>query len=162
MGPDMTVCILLFLASLSSVDGGQNLSRPMWEEECREPCSGEQCNRLKALLKEEVDTDLDPCGDFYQFACGASLGPPKVNNMESFLDLVRNPPEGYGVVKEVYRSCTNIDTAFTTEQVLLECVKDGQCDDEELENYGSIYKAFLKHLKDIAKFTEGSSGAGGT
>ena len=40
----------------------------------------------------------------YQFAFGARKGPPKVDNMDSFLDLVRNPPEGYGFVKEFYRS----------------------------------------------------------
>ena len=89
MGPDMSVCVLLVLATLSSVDGGKNMSRPRWEEECSEPCSGEQCDRLKALLNKEVDTDLDPCEDFYQFACGASTGPPKVEHMDSFLDLVR-------------------------------------------------------------------------
>ena len=68
------------------------MSRPCWEEVCREPCSGGQCDMLKALLKEEVDRDLDPFEDFYQFACGTNTGRHKVEAMDSLLDLVRSPP----------------------------------------------------------------------
>ena len=135
------------------------MSKPKWEEECSQPCSGEQCDRLKALLEKQVDRHLDPCEDFFQFACGANTSPPKVEDMDSFLDLVRNPPEAYGFVKKFYRSCTNIYTGFTTEQVLLECIKDGQCNDEELETYGFIFKDFFKDLNNIANFTEYSGGA---
>ena len=78
--------------------------------------------------------------------------------MDSFLNLVRNPSEGYGFVRDFYRSCTNLPTGFTTEQVFLECFKDGQCDDEELATYGSVYKDFLKDLHDISNITKGFGG----
>ena len=128
MAPDMVFCVLLFLSSVIPVKVETNMSRPGWEEECSEPCSGEKCERLKSLLKEEVDRDLDPCEDFYQFACGTNTGRPKVEPMDSFLDLVRSPHEGYGFVRDFYRSCANIPTGITTEQSLSECIKDGQGD----------------------------------
>ena len=120
MAPDMAVCIFLSLSSFSPVNSGLNMSKPKLEEKSSEPCNKDQCDRLKNKLEEQED--------FYQLACGANTSRPKVELKDSFLDLVRSPPEGYGCVKDFYRSCTNLPTGFTTERVLLECIKDGQGD----------------------------------
>ena len=120
MAPDMAVCLLLFLFSFSPVNSGLNMSKPRLEEKSSEPCNQDQCDRLKSKLEEQED--------FYQLACGANTSRPQVEPKDSFLDLVRSPPERYGCVKVFYRSCTNLPTGFTTEPALLECIKDGQRD----------------------------------
>ena len=96
------------------------MSKPRLEEEPSESCNQDQCDRLKSKLEEQED--------FYQLACGANTVCPKVEAVESFPDLVRSPPEGYGCVKDFYRSCTNLPAGSTMEQGLLECIEDGQGD----------------------------------
>ena len=109
---------LFYFAALGN--GGLKVSKPKLEKEPSEPCNTDQCDRLKSKLEEQED--------FYQLACGANTVCPKVEAMESFPDLVRSPPEGYGCVKNFYRSCTNFPAGSTMEQGLLECIEDGQGD----------------------------------
>ena len=89
MAPDMAVCVFLFLTSFSLGNSGLNVLRPRFEEESSDPCSREKCDRLKAMLEEQEES--------YQFVCGANTDRPKVEPMDSFLDLVRSPPGGFGL-----------------------------------------------------------------
>ena len=116
----MAVCVLLFLSTFSPVNAGLIVSKPSLEENSSHACNKDQCDRLKSKLEEQED--------FYHLACGANISPPKVEPMDSFLDIVRSPPEGNGFVRDFYRSCANIPTGITTEQSLSECIKDGQGD----------------------------------
>ena len=119
MAPDMAVCVL-FLSTFSHVNGALNMTRTRLEEESSQACNKVRCDRLKSKLEQQED--------FYQLACGTSTGRPKVEPMDSFLGLVRSPPEGNGVFKAFYRSCTNLPAGISTEQALLECIDDGQGD----------------------------------
>ena len=85
----MAVCVFIFLTTFSLSHGGLNVSRPWLVEESSEPCSKEKCDRLKSKLEEQEES--------YQVACGANTGRPKVDPMDSFLGLLRSPPEGFGL-----------------------------------------------------------------
>ena len=69
----------------------------------------------------------------------------------SFGDLVKRPPAGFEYIKNFYKSCTMVGTGWTTEEILLECLEDGECDDQELSGWGRIFPQFLRYLETFVK-----------
>ena len=94
---------------------------PGWEEECKQPCKGKNCGKLKTKIENLLDLNNDPCDDFYKFACNvANRGNPVEPVKEpllTFEQLVENPPEGFDYVKRFYRSCTAITTQKSSSEV---------------------------------------------
>merc|ERR1719495_607965 len=122
-----------------------------WMNECETPCSGGDCERVKETVDFLLDTDVNPCDDFYAFACKASTRgqnpPPEKEPLVSFVNLVKRPPPGFEYIKNFYKSCTMVGTGWTTEEILFECMMDGHCDEEELSDWGKIFPQFLKYAK---------------
>jgi len=119
--------------------------------ECETPCSGGDCDRVKETVDFLLDTDVNPCDDFYAFACKASTRgqnpPPEKEPLVSFVNLVKRPPPGFEYIKNFYKSCTMVGTGWTTEEILFECMMDGHCEEEELSDWGKIFPQFLKYAK---------------
>ena len=119
-----------------------------WMQECQTPCSGRQCERVKTTVDFLLDMDVDPCDDFYAFACKASgrgtNPPPEKEKLVSFENLVKRPPAGFEYIRNFYKSCTMVGTGWTTEEILFECLEDGQCDEQELSDWGRIFPQFLR------------------
>jgi len=122
-----------------------------WMNECETPCSGGDCDRVKETVDFLLDTDVNPCDDFYAFACKASTRgqnpPPEKEPLVSFVNLVKRPPPGFEYIKNFYKSCTMVGTGWTTEEILFECMMDGHCEEEELSDWGKIFPQFLKYAK---------------
>ena len=56
-------------------------------------CQTEGCKQQAANLLEQMDRTVDPCQDFYQFACGGFInktGVPKDTPTESEGTCIRN------------------------------------------------------------------------
>ena len=92
-----------------------------WVEECKQPCEGSNCARVKTKIENLLDLNSDPCDDFYKFACNvANRGksvPPVKEPLLTFEQLVETPPEGFDYVKRFYRSCTAITTQTSSSKV---------------------------------------------
>jgi len=128
-----------------------------WVDECKQPCQGENCARLKAKVENLLDLNSDPCDDFYKFACNvADRGkavPPVKQPLLTFEQLVENPPQGFDYVKRFYTSCTGITTQYSSSEVLFGCTQDGDCTEEELLKHGRVYVDFIRKLKIFATKT---------
>merc|ERR1719348_1823269 len=69
-------------STCSDVEGGFTCSCPQgyhgerceytWMKQCENPCSDEDCLRVKTTVDFLMDTDVDPCDDFFAFSCRAS------------------------------------------------------------------------------------------
>ena len=126
-----------------------------WMQDCDSPCSGQQCERVKTTVDYLLDMDVDPCDDFYAFACKASgrgsSPPPEKEPLVSFENLVKRPPAGFQYIRNFYKSCTMVGTGWTTEEILFECLEDGQCDEQELSDWGRIFPQFLRYAFSFVK-----------
>ena len=93
-----------------------------WVSECKEPCKGENCARLKTKIENLLDLNSDPCDDFYKFACNVAYRgesvPPVKEPLLTLDQLVENPPQGFDYVKRFYQSCTAISTKVSSSQVI--------------------------------------------
>ena len=47
--------------------------KDLWNggEQCKKPCSGESCVEMAKLMENLIDLTVDPCEDFFAFACSA-------------------------------------------------------------------------------------------
>ena len=127
-------------------------------EECQE-CSGPECDEMGKLLNYLIDPTVDPCDDFFAYACSVKArGTPSPITPIELADhktLIQFPPEGYDYIREFYQSCTAIEDGYTTEQVFFaSCIKnDGECTEEEMKQYGDIYVQFFRYTKEFFKKT---------
>lgn len=109
---------------------------------------------MKTKITNLLDLGSDPCDDFYRFACnvanrGSSVPPAKEDTL-TLEQLVRNPPEGFHYVNKFYESCNSVSDSNTASEVLLDCMRDGACAEEELAEKGQVYVDFVKELKNFA------------
>ena len=120
-------------------------------QDCENPCTGRECERVKTTVSHLLDMDVNPCDDFYAFACKASGRgspiPPKKRPLMSFENLVKRPPAGFEFTRDFYKSCTmaNVGTSLTTEEILLECLEDG-CNEKK-----RIFSQFLQYALSFVK-----------
>ena len=126
-----------------------------WRQDCENPCTGRECERVKTTVSHLLDMDVNPCDDFYAFACKASGRgspiPPKKRPLMSFENLVKRPPAGFEYIRNFYKSCTMVGTGWTTEEILFECLEDGRCDEKELSDWGRIFPQFLRYAFSFVK-----------
>merc|ERR1719394_1513202 len=157
MMSDRTRLLLLsIILHFAAPQNEQRSNKSSWKKNCSQPCSGPICNRLTAKMEELLDLTVDPCQDFFRFACNPKNPRKAFSTNEpivEFKQLIKNPPQGFEYIRKFYQSCTAISTGFSSEEVLMDCASDGVCNDEELELFGKIYIDFFRHMKDFTNKT---------
>ncbi|XP_046994653.1 neprilysin-4-like [Schistocerca americana] len=93
-------------------------------------CLTEECKQAASVLLDTIDINVNPCEDFYEFACGGWVKkhpvPPTESHMNQFdvvtekLDLQlkgilespedQNDPPPVNSAKKFYKSCMDLDT----------------------------------------------------
>ena len=110
-------CCSLFLVLCSGSGSGLE-KEEVWNggEKCEKPCSGESCVEMAALMEHLVDFTVDPCDDFFAFACSAKTrgNPLPVTPiiLEDEESLVKSPPQGYAYIKKFYLKCLGKQQSF--------------------------------------------------
>ncbi|XP_033763909.1 neprilysin-1-like [Pecten maximus] len=130
-----TICLLLFVAAVSFV-----VIALIRDERCsrttgnvpipRNYCLSQHCVRTAAMLLEAMDQSVDPCEDFFQYACGnwnrKNIIPDDKSSFNTFeklhddlqitlKGLLEEPvssedSQATKKVKVLYKSCINVST----------------------------------------------------
>ena len=121
-------------------------------------CDTPACKRNEERVQYLLDTSVDPCEDFFQFACNSKKRGKKYPYARedvtlNLTELVVEASGEFSFLKDFYQSCVSISTQFSTEDVAQYCLQDKKCPKEELEKFGSIYVEFQQHVKDYANET---------
>ncbi|XP_031344617.1 neprilysin-2-like isoform X2 [Photinus pyralis] len=132
-------------------------------------CMTAGCNRTAADVLSNMDPNIDPCDDFYKFACGNFIKRTKIPDDKSFVtsfnllsDLLQvqlrtmigepvepEEPGPFVQLKRLYSSCMNttaieLDGLTTMKAVLQDLggwpVIEGQWDQSKFEWTKSVYK----------------------
>ena len=116
---------------------------------CTKPCSGPDCSKVKAMLGHLIDFSVDPCRDFFAFACSTktrgTTPPVAPRRIKIFQELVLRPPTGFEYIKNFFLSCTKRWPKNTTKEVFSSCIEDdGKCTEDELRPFGDIFVNFFK------------------
>lgn len=106
----------------------------------KKTCLSKSCKELANDIKQDLDTSVDPCNDFYRFTCGkvANGGDSTSNgDMVDTLaaqivriwrlvkeDLKPGEPKAYAKVKTIYKKCT----------------KDNASDDEKMRKIKELFQ----------------------
>lgn len=108
------LCDILLQASLYS-------AKPI-DEDCNTFCQSPVCLRHAGMMVKKINPQIDPCEDFYSFACGGYMAKFGENDTRStyddawhslqlqIKDLIENLDEGVisRKLKTVYENCVNI------------------------------------------------------
>lgn len=124
------VGLLIALIIVSSEKGKKTTQLSECIHQMEQSCDTPHCVKTAAAVIESMNTEADPCEDFYEYACGgwtkshtipedqpsfSSFSVLRENLQVTLKDLFEKPksasePSSIGMVKDYYASCIDIDT----------------------------------------------------
>ncbi|KAI7901157.1 uncharacterized protein BX663DRAFT_515138 [Cokeromyces recurvatus] len=88
-------------------------------------CSSQACIEIAKSILDDIDFNIDPCSDFYQYTCGnwlkrATIAEDRASNgtFEETNDIIIDAMHTIleGNYEEIYQSLSTIDTEFHTQE----------------------------------------------
>ena len=119
-------------------------------------CNSQNCSRNAERVNYLIDNSVDPCDDFFRYACkqtGEEYPYAREEVSQNLTELIEEASGEFSFLKDFYDSCVSITTQFSTEQVAQYCLHDGKCPKEELKKFGIVYQQFREKVLGFAKHT---------
>jgi len=91
-------------------------------------CHNEACQRNEERIGYLIDETVEPCEDFFQYACsskkrGKIFPYAREDVTLNLTDLIVKTSGDLSFLKDFYESCVSISEQFTTEEVAQYCLK---------------------------------------
>ena len=148
----ISVGLIFIPVLLKNADDAKNF----WTSTPGKECTSKICKQYEERIGYLIDNSVDPCDDFYKYACNINKRgtkvphPPQDRISTDLVELITNATEDYSFIKKFFNSCLSVSKQFSTSDVVEYCLHDDDCQEMELEKFGPIYVQFLEKVRKIA------------
>ena len=137
----------------------------VWDNVFQKKCDPD-CQKKIDGIRFLIDDTVDPCNDFFQFACSEKNRQALARGRQAYpyarekigtknlVSYIESAEGSFSFLKNFYKSCVDIVTDLSVEDALTSCLEDdGVCTDEELKKLAGNNNVFIEFREWSKKFS---------